>query len=554
MEGRQWNPSLGCWLVPYSKGAYAQLKTLFAGLIHLQEGNADQDKKSSNEPSPKNTTPGSTPAASPAVAATNIPIGVSHPAQAKPLAKAAPVAQAAPVQVLFTGKKIVLQLPKNELDIHFLRSLQYARWDAASFSWLVTDGDKNRQLIKEYFGARLQELSGPKPQAVPAASPEVFSTASLAPALPAVEKNTLLVVHYMSGRARLLFRYEPSLVELIKTLPLHNWDKDNKWWSVAFSQLTRYQLEQYCQHNGWRLLEQQDPRQELGKKKPSAQKSPYFKQVPESFTQKMVLLRYSYQTVKSYKKHFLEFINYYHARPIDEITEAEILSFLRYLVQERAVSTSYQNQAINAIKFYYEKVLNGNRRFYYVDRPHKEQTLPVVLSEQEVERLLGKVDNLKHKCMLLVLYSAGLRIGELLKLQLGDIDKDRMRIYLKEAKGKKDRMSLLSPVTLSFLEQYLELYQPGRYLFESPEGKMYSERSVQLVFKKACLLAGIEKRVTLHTLRHSFATHLLERGTDLRYIQTLLGHGSTKTTEIYTHVSSKAIEQVKSPLDHLQIK
>jgi site-specific recombinase XerD len=155
--------------------------------------------------------------------------------------------------------------------------------------------------------------------------------------------------------------------------------------------------------------------------------------------------------------------------------------------------------------------------------------------------------------MLVVLYSAGLRIGELLKLQLGDIDKDRKCIHVKGAKGKKDRITVLSPVTLSFLEQYLELYHPKQYVFESPEGKMYSERSIQLVFKKACLFAGIEKRVTLHTLRHSFATHLLERGTDLRYIQTLLGHGSTKTTEIYTHVTTKAIKQVKSPLDHLHI-
>jgi site-specific recombinase XerD len=514
---------------------------LFAGKLQLEEGQSKEGRQPANAPSQRNTSPGLT--AAPRATAVSANITVAGNAQPKP----------APVQVLFTGKKIVLQLPKNDLDIHFLRSLQYARWDPAGFSWLVTDSDKNRQLIKDYFGTRLQELSAPKPELAPATTlPAPPKDASSAP-LPAVEKNTLLIVHYMSGRARLLFRYELSLVQLIKTLPLHSWDKDNKWWSIAFSPLTLKQLQHYCQHNGWTLLEQQDPRQQLRSKKPATQHSPYFKQVPESFVQKMVLLRYSYPTLKSYKKHFLEFINYYHARPIDEITEAEILSFLRHLVQERAVSTSYQNQAINAIKFYYEKVLNGNRRFYYVERPHKEQTLPVVLSEQEVGRLLGKVQNLKHKCMLLVLYSAGLRIGELLKLQSGDIDRDRMRIHIKGAKGKKDRITLLSPVALSFLEQYYAIYQPHQYVFESPEGDMYSERSVQLVFKKACLLAGIDKRVTLHTLRHSFATHLLERGTDLRYIQTLLGHGSTKTTEIYTHVSTKAIEQVKSPLDHLHI-
>jgi site-specific recombinase XerD len=198
-------------------------------------------------------------------------------------------------------------------------------------------------------------------------------------------------------------------------------------------------------------------------------------------------------------------------------------------------------------------VLNGNRKFYYVERPPKEQALPVVLSEQQVQAILSSITNLKHKCILLVLYSAGLRIGELLTLQLGDVDADRMQIHLKGAKGKKDRFTLLSAKTWQYLQQYLELYQPKQYLFEGAPAKPYSLSSVQAIYKEACLKAGIEKRVTLHTLRHSFATHLLERGTDLRYIQSLLGHHSPKTTEIYTHISTKAIQQVKSPLDHLDV-
>ncbi len=164
------------------------------------------------------------------------------------------------------------------------------------------------------------------------------------------------------------------------------------------------------------------------------------------------------------------------------------------------------------------------------------------------------VKNLKHKCILLVIYSAGLRIGELINLQLADIDKDRRLIHIKGAKGKKDRVTLLSQKTLVYLEEYLVLYTPRQWLFEGDQAnKPYSASSIQKIFRAACEQARIIKPVSVHTLRHSFATHLLERGTDLRYIQSLLGHESSKTTEIYTHITTKGMEQVKSPLEHLDI-
>lgn len=188
-----------------------------------------------------------------------------------------------------------------------------------------------------------------------------------------------------------------------------------------------------------------------------------------------------------------------------------------------------------------------------MERPAKELTLPVILSEQEVESLLKTITNLKHKCLLLVLYSAGLRIGELLALQLGDVDRHRRQIHIKAAKGKKDRITVLSAKASQYLEQYLAIYTPQQFVFEGPQGKAYSLSSVQVIYREACERAGITKKVTLHTLRHSFATHLLERGTDLRYIQTLLGHSSAKTTQIYTHVSTKAMEEIRSPADFLDI-
>jgi site-specific recombinase XerD len=237
-----------------------------------------------------------------------------------------------------------------------------------------------------------------------------------------------------------------------------------------------------------------------------------------------------------------------------EITEKEIISFIRYLVDERQVSASYQNQSINAIKFYYEKVLGGVRKFYFIERPQKERRLPVVLSEAEVSQLFEVTENLKHKCLLMLIYSAGLRVSEALALKIGDIDSQRMQIQVRNAKGGKDRHSLLSASLLPILREYFQLYHPKDYLFEGEQGGPYAGRSAQSVLRQAVSKAKIRKKVTLHTLRHSFATHLLENGTDLRYIQTLLGHNSSKTTEIYTHVSTKALGEIKSPLDSIKLK
>jgi site-specific recombinase XerD len=217
------------------------------------------------------------------------------------------------------------------------------------------------------------------------------------------------------------------------------------------------------------------------------------------------------------------------------------------------VSRSTQNQAINAIKFYLEHVKHGERKVYYVDRPLKELKLPTVLSEAEIQRLLFHTRNIKHKCLLLLLYSGGLRISEVLKLKPVDVDTDRNVIYLRGAKGNKDRITLLSAVALTYLQQYLAAYKPATYIFEGPNGTAYSSRSVNKIIKRSALLAGIVKNVSAHTLRHTFATHLLEHGTDLRYIQSLLGHESSKTTERYTQVTRKGFMQLTSPLDNLTL-
>ena len=190
-------------------------------------------------------------------------------------------------------------------------------------------------------------------------------------------------------------------------------------------------------------------------------------------------------------------------------------------------------------------------KFYFIDRPKKERNLPIVLSQEEVKQLFSVVTNLKHKTILMLAYSAGLRMGEVLNLKLVDIDRERFQIRVEEAKGKKDRITTLSTRLVVVLDQYYEQYKPTYYVFEGRDGTKYSSSSVQNIVKRAAAKAGIMKRTTMHTLRHSFATHCLEQGIDLRYIQSMLGHESSKTTEIYTHVTTKGFENIKSPLDFL---
>lgn len=273
-----------------------------------------------------------------------------------------------------------------------------------------------------------------------------------------------------------------------------------------------------------------------------------FRRCPESYLQKLEIRKYSYNTAKTYISCFEGFINYYKGRELMGISEEEILLYLQYIVKS-GKSSSYLNQVINSIKFYYEVVHNMPNRFYALDRPIKEQKLPNVLSKDAIMKMISTTFNIKHRCILSLLYSAGLRRGEVLNLGIKDIESDRKLIKVRAGKGQKDRYSLLSEKLLLDLRLYYKEYQPKEFLFEGVHGGKYSATSVDNIVKAAARRAGIVQKVSSHTLRHSFATHLLENGADLRHIQILLGHSSTKTTEIYTHVATKVFENLKSPLD-----
>jgi len=275
---------------------------------------------------------------------------------------------------------------------------------------------------------------------------------------------------------------------------------------------------------------------------------PGYRFCPEIYLQKLELKQYANNTVKSYISCFETFINHYPHEPVDHLDENDIRNYIQYLIQIDK-SKSYINQAINSIKFYYEVVQGMPNRFYSIERPRKDKKLPIVLSKENVLKLIDSSNNIKHKCVISLLYSAGLRRSELLNLKPEDIDSSRMLIRVADAKGNKDRYTLLSKTALIDLRKYFKEFLPKEYLFEGQYGGKYSPNSVGKIVTQAAIKAGIQKKVSPHTLRHSFATHLLESGTDLRYIQLLLGHSSTKTTEIYTHVAKSSFDSIKNPLD-----
>lgn len=273
--------------------------------------------------------------------------------------------------------------------------------------------------------------------------------------------------------------------------------------------------------------------------------------LPEGYLELLLRKRYSQSTINTYTNYFLQFMGYFNNQELKTITHQQINVYILKLIEFKKISSSQQNQRINAIKFYYEKVLGRKREYFHISRPRKESSLPTILTLEEVDRIIKLTKNQKHKCIIMTIYSGGLRRSELINLKVVDIDSQRMLIKVCRAKGKKDRLTLLSEKLIIELREYYKEYQPKIWLFEGQDGGQYSATSIEKIFREAINRAHIRKHVTPHSLRHSFATHLLEQGINLRYIQVLLGHSSTKTTEVYTRVASNALMKIKNPLDQL---
>ena len=357
-----------------------------------------------------------------------------------------------------------------------------------------------------------------------------------------------------NDRLMILSPYHPDNVKRIRAIPGRRWHGEEKAWSIPHTEQALSLLDRYFN---------QEPVQSFPKpeRRPGAVTQKRWEPLTgeeQAFVarveEEMKLRGYSPKTRKTYRNHLLRFSRHFADRSPLEISEEEIRAYLLSLI-DREVSNSHLNQAISAIKLLYEKVLRKPKPIAHLPRPKRERKLPTVMSREAAQALLNAAGNLKHQTLLVLVYSAGLRVGEVVRLQIEDLDAERGLLHVRRGKGRKDRITIYSDLAVAMVKAYVEAYQPVKWLFNGPNPHRHiTERTVQKIVKRAREKAGIPQHITTHSLRHSFATHLLEGGTDLRYIQELLGHNSPKTTEIYTHVSRKDLGKIQSPVDSLSIK
>jgi integrase/recombinase XerD len=279
--------------------------------------------------------------------------------------------------------------------------------------------------------------------------------------------------------------------------------------------------------------------------------APHWREALHRTEEQLRVQRYSWRTVKSYLSYLRQFFSEHPELHPAEVSKEIVRQYIVHRGRRGEYSSSTQHQLLNALKFWLEKI-EGRDKVFIDLRPKRERKLPEVLSTGEVIRLFAAVDNLKHRCVLKMIYGGGLRLSEVCNLLLSDVKSDRLQVFIRGGKGKKDRYTTLSKNLLGELRVYYQTHQPKHWLFEGQSGGKYSVRSVQAIFRRAVDRSGVNPRATVHTLRHSYATHLLEQGGSLRHIQELLGHNSSRTTERYTHVSNQEKRRVISPLDSLE--
>ncbi len=374
--------------------------------------------------------------------------------------------------------------------------------------------------------------------------------------------NTLYlksIDHRDEKRIAIYFEKNDETIRKLKNgFPSLRWSKTLSVWHIRTQRSSLADLFRIFKGNYWIDYSDLNPYivQEYKNSKKETKITYQFSEATLSLIQKfqnhLKSKRYGDSTVKTYTEALKVFIKFYENKPIEEITNVDIIHFNNEYILKNKLSESYQNQMVNALKLFFQVIHNKIIIIELIERPRREKRLPNVLSKEEVKLILSSLVNIKHQTMLSLIYSCGLRSGELLSLKPNQIDSKRNVLLVKQSKGKKDRIVPLSNKTIEMLRKYYLMYRPTTYLFEGQTvGERYDERSLQRVIKKAVSLAKINKPVTLHWLRHSYATHLLEAGTDIRYIQEILGHNSTRTTEIYTHVSTRNLQQIKSPFDDL---
>jgi site-specific recombinase XerD len=577
IAGRKWSQTHGCWYVPYSKEAFRQLKESFEVTLP--------------------------------------PAFSNHQKKTQPTATTPVVAEAPADQLIIIERENDLRVkafvPRDRKDwIEKIRTIPGRAWNEQEKYWSLPFVKTTVKNLTDWFGKYLQwgfpipdnlletylpkgwkqhptpikgsfssqqyqapqfkRVSSGPPKPMPAASVNKLNIQpNASPNLLTYQVNGLDLQKVVGEKVVIVKRGDHFLeayiphdkkgwVGQIREIPGRTWSPEAKCWRLPYVVETVKMIYRSFGDHAVFSFRPSDPIPWEWADKPSPTKKfqpllPAHKECLIALEEQLMLERKSHSTIKSYKESLRRFLEHHRDTAPAAINETQIKNYLLFLAKEKGVTVSTQNKVISAIKAFFEKVLKQEKKTYYIPRPKKDKTLPSIFSEREVANLINAVDNTKHQYILMIIYSAGLRIGEAVNLKIRDLDLDRRRIFIHAGKGKKDRYTLLAQKAILHLQKYIKEYKPDDWLFEGQSGGQYSKSSIQKIFKKACRKAGIIKPVTVHSLRHSFATHLHDKGISLRHIQDLLGHESPKTTEIYTHLTTKGFDQLKSPLDHLDI-
>lgn len=347
------------------------------------------------------------------------------------------------------------------------------------------------------------------------------------------------------------FQYNEDVKNDIKKLTGAWWHPGAKKWSVHYDDDNLNRLKEIFQKQGENVSIKR--RDNNLKRKNYARIAADYSKVPIHFVNELRLQNRSENTIKTYRAAVAAFLEFYKEKSPEAITLEEIRDYILEFRFNQKYSPAFQNQVISALKSFYRieylKELDGN----LLPRPKKTRQLPRVISKEEIEALMFHTKNPKHKLILMLMYGAGLRIGEVVNLKITDIDLNRMQIHIFNSKGRKDRTINLTEKLNTFIKRYLVDYAPNEMLFNGQGKIKYSAESISKMIKNSAKKAGIRKKISAHVLRHCYATHMLEKGVDIRYIQVLLGHKSSRTTEIYTHVSNNKISELGSPIDDINV-
>lgn len=365
-------------------------------------------------------------------------------------------------------------------------------------------------------------------------------------------KNQLVNYQEVPSEDRIYikFEYNAEIIDLVKTLDDYHWHAGRKIWSIKGGKKNRRMLISVMMANKYKPIAADIYQYHVSKKKPATKKIKET-DLPQKLMNYMILRNYSERTIRIYTYHIGVFLNNWKESEIKDLSSERISDFVQSIISGSGYSRSYQNQMINAIKLYLRVMQNRKLDSSEIPRPKNEKKLPIVLSRDEIKRIIKSTYNLKHQTIISLIYGTGIRLAETVNILIWDIDFHRKLIHIRAGKGKKDRIVPLPDFLVKQINQYLDQYKPIEYLFEGWGNRQYSTRSVQSILKKALKMANIQKNASVHSLRHTFATHSLEDGTDIRLIQEILGHKSIKTTEIYTHISNASILSIQSPIDKL---